>query len=195
LDGLSKAVRHLIAFAASFLLACGQQPSTNSTPPESSDENASTGLSLSKNGGTAMKTPREECEELMSAVVPFAEQMLSQHREFYPFGAAMAPDGQIVSVGGHTGDEHLRKQDVLALLEKGYREEAKLGKYKATVLVIDMLVIPPGKDVKQDAIAARLDHRDGYSVVVLFPYTIGPSGNVAIEPPFAIKGEHNIFSR
>jgi len=190
-------MRHLITFAAFLLLGCGHQQSStsSSTPPERSVENASTALSPSKNGGTAMKTPKEECEELMSAVVPFAEQMLSQHREFHPFGGAMAPDGQIVSVGGHTGDEHPPSQDLIALLEKGFQEGAKMGKYKATALVIDMLVIPPGKDVKQDAIAVRLDHRDGYSVVVLFPYTIGPRGNVAIEPPFATKGEQNIFSR
>jgi len=55
------------------------------------------------------------------------------------------------------------------------------------------LVIPSGKDVKQDAIAVRLDHRDGYSVIVVFPYTIGPAGNVALEAPYAAKGEQKIF--
>ncbi len=131
----------------------------------------------------------------MSSVVPFAEEMLSQHREFYPFGGAMASDGKIVALGGDTGTEHPASQDVIALLEKGFQDGARTGKYKATALVIDMLVVPPGKAAKQDAIAVRLDHRDGYSVVVVFPYAIGPAGDVEIEAPYAVKGEEKIFSR
>jgi hypothetical protein len=38
------------------------------------------------------KTPKEECEELLSSAMPFAERMLSRHREFYPYGnAAIEP--------------------------------------------------------------------------------------------------------
>ena len=186
-----------IALVSALLLGCGhQQTSDSSSPPrERKAESAFKPPSPDKSDGTAMKTPKEECEELMGSVVPFAEQMLSRHREFYPFGAAMAPDGRITAVGGHTGDEHPASQEVITLLEKGFQEDARTGKYKATALVIDMLVIPPGKDIKQDAIAVRLDHRDGYSVVVVFPYTIGPAGHVVIEAPYAVKGEQKIFSR
>jgi hypothetical protein len=141
-----------------------------------------------------MKTPKEECEELMSSALPFAKQMLSQHREFYPFGGAMAADGKIIAVGGDTASEHPASQEVIALLEKGFQDGARTGKYKATAMVVDMLVIPPGKTAKQDAIAVLLDHRDGYSVVVVYPYVIGPAGEVAIESPYAVKGAGKIFS-
>lgn len=142
-----------------------------------------------------MKSPKEECEELMNSVVPFAEQMLSQHREFYPFGGAMAPDGRLVAVGGHVGSEHPPSADVVALLEEGLRQGAKEGAYKATALVIDMLVVPPGKNAKQDAIAVRLDHRDRYSIVVMFPYAVAATGHVTLEAPFAMAGEERIFPR
>jgi hypothetical protein len=142
-----------------------------------------------------MKTPKEECEELMRSVMPFAKQMLTQHREFYPFGGAMAADGQIVSIGGDTGERHPKSQEVISVLEQGFKEDARAGKYKATALVVDMLVVPPGKDVKQDAIAVRLDHRDGYSVIVVFPYVIDPTGDLTVGPPYAVKGEQRIFSR
>src|SRR5262245_5639067 len=39
------------------------------------------------------KSAKEDCEDLMNAVLPFAREMLSKHREFYPFGAAMSPSG------------------------------------------------------------------------------------------------------
>jgi hypothetical protein len=146
------------------------------------------------------KTPilmsaKEECELLMNSAVPFARHMLAQHREFLPYGEGMAADGQIVAIAGDTGEEHPASQAVIDVLEKGFRESARAGKYKATALVIDMRVVPPGKDAKQDAIAVRLDHRDGYSVIVVFPYTIGAGGELTIEEPFAVKGEHSIFAQ
>lgn len=187
-------VRLLITFAvAGTLLGCGHRQASNDQSP--APQSAFTPSSLGNSGDAAMKTPKEDCEELMSSVVPFAQQMLSQHREFYPFGGAMRSDGQIVAVGGDAGSEHPASQDVIALLEQGLQEGARTGKYKATALVIGMLVIPPGKTAKQDAIAVRLDHRDGYSVVVVIPYAIASGGKVALDPPYAVKGDEKIFSR
>jgi hypothetical protein len=129
----------------------------------------------------------------MSSVVPFAEEMLARHREFYPFGGTMSASGEIAHMGGWTGDEHPPSEEIVALLEDGFREGAVQGRYKATALVVDVLVIPPGKSVKQDAIAVRLDHRDSYSVQVLFPYSFSSSGELLVEDPFAVKGEGRIF--
>jgi len=41
-----------------------------------------------------------ECESLMSAVLPFAEQMLREHGEFFPYGVALKVDGQLASLQG-----------------------------------------------------------------------------------------------
>jgi hypothetical protein len=125
---------------AAALLGCGHRRAANDLAPTPASD-----------GGAAMKTPKEECEALMSAVVPFAQRMLSQYREFYPFGGAMGTDGKIVEVGASTGSEHPASQDLVALLEAGFREGARTGRYRATALVIDMLVVPPGKTDKQDA--------------------------------------------
>jgi hypothetical protein len=139
--------------------------------------------------------PKEECEELMNAVLPFAQEMLSKHREFYPFGGTMSPSGEIGQVGGWTGDEHPPSSELIKVLEEGFREGAGLGKYKATALVVDVRAVPPGKSAKQDAIAVRLDHRDNYSVQVIFPYSFGPSGALQLEDPFAVPGEGRIFAK
>lgn len=140
-----------------------------------------------------MKSPQEECEDLMNSVLPFAKLMLRKEREFFPYGGAMTPDGQMIDVGADTGDEHPASKEVLAVLEKGFQDAAKTGKYKATAIVVDMLVVPPGKSAKQDAIAVRLDHRDGFSAIVFFPYVLGSDGALAVEAPFAVKGEQRIF--
>jgi hypothetical protein len=51
------------------------------------------------------KTEKAELEKLLGAALPFAEQMLTKHAEFYPYGATMDPKGKITNVGGYTDDE------------------------------------------------------------------------------------------
>ena len=142
-----------------------------------------------------MTDPKAECEDVMNAVLPFAEEMLTKHSEFFPFGGTMSADGEIAHTGGWTGDEHPASTEVIELLENGFRAGAARGEYKATALVYDIRTIPPGKEEKQDAIAVALDHRDDYSVVVIFPYSFTLDGQLEIEAPFATRGENKIFTQ
>ena len=43
-------------------------------------------------GGVGVARP--DLDALMSALLPFAQRMLSKHGEFYPFGAAIDREGQ-----------------------------------------------------------------------------------------------------
>ncbi len=47
-------------------------------------------------------TQKRELEQLLSATLPFAEKMLTNHGEFYPYGATMSSNGKISAVGGYT---------------------------------------------------------------------------------------------
>jgi hypothetical protein len=47
-----------------------------------------------------MANCKDECEALMSALLPVAEQMLSEHRVLRPFGCTLSVADQIVQVGG-----------------------------------------------------------------------------------------------
>ena len=140
-----------------------------------------------------MVDPKSDCEDVLNSVLPFAVEMLTQHREFFPFGGTMSADGQIVHTGGWTGEEHPESTEVIELLEKGFRAGAVRGEYKATAIVYDIRTIPPGKQDKQDAIAVALDHRENYSAIVIFPYSFAPDGQLDIETPFAMKGDSKIF--
>jgi hypothetical protein len=144
--------------------------------------------------GEHMADPKTECEKLMNAALPFAEEMLTKHREFFPFGSTMSTDGEIAQLGGWTGDEQLPSNEVIELLQEGFRSGAERRQYKATALVYDILTIPPGKREKQDAIAVAMDHRDDYSVIVIFSYSFNSDGKLEIEAPFMTKGENKIFS-
>src|SRR5262249_44675146 len=119
-----------------------------------------------------MSSPKEDCEVLMNSVLPFAEQMLTTYGEFIPFGGAMRPDGELISVGGDDGNEHPKSVDIIALMKEAYVAAARSGEYKATAIVYDVRITLPATGDKSDAIAVSLDHRDNYSIVVFFPYRL-----------------------
>jgi hypothetical protein len=59
---------------------------------------------------------KADVEALMNDLLPFAEKMLREHKEFLPFGGHMKLDGTIVWEGAHDGREHPPSQDLIDLL-------------------------------------------------------------------------------
>jgi hypothetical protein len=137
--------------------------------------------------------PKADCEILMNSVTPFAKQMLRSHGEFLPFGGAMRPGGELVSVAGYDGDEHPQSSDVIRLIKDGFVEAARQGQFVATALVYDVRMKLPSTGDKSDAISVSLNHRDNYSIVVIFPYKID-NGELTLGDAFAQKGEADIFA-
>jgi hypothetical protein len=142
--------------------------------------------------GQAVRDAKAECEVLLNEAMPFAEKMLREHGEFYPYGYEMKPAGAIKLVAGYTGTDHPKSQLIIDLLVEGFKQDAVAKRIKATALVYDMLVVPPGASVKSNAIAVALDHRDNYSVIVIFPYVLD-HGNLTVGAPFVEKGESRVF--
>jgi hypothetical protein len=154
-------------------------------------------VSLSFVGGTLLAQNDQQCqkhdpEQLLSAAVPFAEQMLAKHGEYFPYGSSIYGDGNISAVGGYTGGEHPKSTEVIDLLRAGFRREAEAGKLRARALVYDIRTVPPGKTEKTGAIAVELDHRGGMSIVVVYPYAIS-CGKAILGESYAAKGEGKIF--
>jgi len=143
-------------------------------------------------GATPVPTAKSQCEELLNVVLPFAEKMLAAHGEFYPFGASMKLDGQIVQVAAYEGREHPPSQPLIAQLREAFTAEARSGSIIASATAYDVRTIPPGSTTKSDAVAIELDHRDRYSVVVFFPYAI-QGRTVRVGTAFTEKGEFRIF--
>lgn len=136
--------------------------------------------------------PKSQCEQLMNSTLPFAEQMLSKRGEFFPYGGTLQADGTIVSVAGYDGRERPPSQPIIDLLRHEFHAEAAKGRIIASALVYDVRTVPPGRSEKTDAIAVELDHRDNYSVVVYFPYSLA-GRKLQIASPFATKGMGHVF--
>jgi hypothetical protein len=137
---------------------------------------------------------KSDCEKLMNAVLPIAKRMLSEFGEFYPYGGYMKPSGEIVHVGADDEEtDHPKSKDLLYVLRHSFSEMAATSACKATAIVYDVRVVPPGTVEKSDAIEVCLEHVDGYSAEVFLPYEIGQGGRVTWGSMFAQQGERDIF--
>jgi hypothetical protein len=135
---------------------------------------------------------KSDCEDLMNAGLPFAEKMLGEHGEFFPYGRAMRPNGEIVYVAGYDGREHPPSLDIIQLIKSAFVKGANDGSYLATALIYDVRIAITDPDEKKDAVAVSLNHRDGYSVIVMFPYRLD-GVNVVFGEALAQAGEADIF--
>ncbi|HHP0460851.1 MULTISPECIES: hypothetical protein [Vibrio harveyi group] len=112
---------------------------------------------------------KEDALHLFDSVLPFAEKMLAEYGEFYPYGAAMTLTGDVVDVSVFEGNEYPPSSEIIDLLNSAFLKAAASRQYSTTAVVYDVrITLPSGKD--SDAIAVNLDHNSGYSIVVYLPY-------------------------
>lgn len=81
-----------------------------------------------------MKSPTAESEDLMSSALPLAKRMLAEYGEFLPYGEAIDRAGKFIAIGASDGREHPPSKDMIKILKDGFKDDAKAGKCKATVL-------------------------------------------------------------
>jgi hypothetical protein len=136
---------------------------------------------------------RADLNSLLGTMLPFAQDMLAQHGEFYPFGATMSAAGEIKQTAASTGEEHPNSQELIELLVGAYRAQAKNKKVRAVGICLDVRTIAPGETEKTDAICARLRHSDSESLDVFLPYQKDEAGEITFGELFATQGDQDIF--
>jgi len=145
---------------------------------------------------TPTQQPKADCEVVMNFGLPLVEELLKRHGEFLPFGAAMRPNGEIVCLGAYDGREVPSLAgafaEIIRFLKDNFIDGARRQEYMATALFYEVGFTLPSSSERRDAVAVSLNHRDGYSVIVLLPYTIEDSG-VVYDAPHAQPGEADIF--
>ena len=140
-----------------------------------------------------MNKAKDDCESLLGHLLPFVEQTLAQNREFFPVAAVMLQSEEIQLVAPGEGDEEPESEDLIDLLNDGFRDGVQKGEYRATCVAFDAIATPPDKDAEQDTVICNLDHKDNYSVKVCFPYHFDADDELVIEEPFAVEGDYEIF--
>ncbi len=141
----------------------------------------------------AMSHP--DLDQLLNALLPFAQQMLAKHGEFYPFGSSMKPAGEIVAVGvgAHDGGEYPPSQRLIDQMTGAFRQQASAGQLRAAGICYDVRTIPPGQTEKCNAICAGLEHQSGQAVDVYVPYKRGWFGKIQYGELFAARRSPQFF--
>src|SRR5947209_11910257 len=138
-------------------------------------------------------TAKLDAEKLMNTMLPLAETMLKEYGEFYPYGGYMKWNGETVDIGVQDPDSEFPKsKDLLYLLKSSLREVVSTRQCKATAMVLNVVVGLPNSQLKSDAVKVCLEHADGYTAEVFFPYELS-NNEVKYGESFAQKGSRVVF--
>jgi hypothetical protein len=75
---------------------------------------------------SASHMAQDDLDGLLNLTLPFAQQMLDQRREFYPFAGTINNSGEPSLVAGDPGQgNHPASADVLATLVEAFRAKRK----------------------------------------------------------------------
>lgn len=136
---------------------------------------------------------KEESERLVNHLLPLAKEMLTRYGEFYPYAAYMTPEGEIVDMGADDPDtEYPKSKDLIYVLRSSLEEVASAGQCRAGAIVLNVTVHLSESQRKSDAVQIFVDHVDGYSAEVFFPYEI-VDNRVVYGQTFAQEGRHELF--
>jgi hypothetical protein len=141
----------------------------------------------------AQPTPeaRQDYNALLDSLMPFAEEMLKKHGEFFPFGAVISPTGEVTAHSTFDGNEQPESEAVIASLVQVFQGEAREGKIRAAGICYDGRIVQDGKKV--DAVIFTLEHNSGNATKTFVPYTKGFFGKIRLGQLTAQLEEPKIF--
>jgi len=128
-------------------------------------------------------------DALLNAALPFAQQQLAKHGEFFPYGVALSKDGQIGMFAGYTGTKRPPSTEVLEILYEGLRSTSEANRGAAVVADVRL------KGEGTDAIQVEVEHREGISLRVFLPYRKKRFGGLETGQMRAEEGERRIWAR
>jgi hypothetical protein len=134
---------------------------------------------------------KQDYNALIQALMPFAEQMLKEHGEFLPFGAAVSVAGDASGHMTYDGREMPPSEEVIASLVQAFQEAARGGTIRAAGVCYDGRIVQDGKKV--DAVIIILEHASGNASKAFVPYTKGLFGKYRFGQLIAELEEPKIF--
>lgn len=140
-----------------------------------------------------MAEPTDEIQELLNFLLPYAEQMLNEHGEFYPYAAALDSDGELSAVGADMGGDPPDVGEVLLALHEGLREQAADGTIRASGIAADVTLTDPDSGETTDAVQVELDHAEADAVDIFVPYETEAEG-IKFGELVAAQGREPVFA-
>lgn len=137
----------------------------------------------------------KEYNDLLDALLPFGQQMLNKHGEFYPYAAVVGGEGAVTLVAGHLGEERPQPTELLEFLLQALRKQVVEEECRAAGVCVNVSVVDPRNGQKGDALHFIFEHSAGDAFEVYFPYRKRFLRGFQFEKPFAQTSEPRIFER
>lgn len=145
-----------------------------------------------------MTATPEQLQSLLTYCVDFATTMLTDSEEFYPFGAALDPAGEIKAVGAYNGEEHPKPSELYGLLSEAFVRDASSGQIFGAALAANVDVPAEFSGPLPDAVRVTLEGAD-FARLIYWPYQIVRKGlfkkqvEVRFAEPFAVETAPQFF--
>lgn len=132
-----------------------------------------------------------ECDRMFDVALPFAQDMLADYGEFYPYAMKMLDDGSTQGVAIRPGKvARPRSKTIVDTLYQ--RLGAERETLRAVAVVADVLLT--SNTSPMDAIRIDVEHRDGVAIAVLVPYVKkGEHERPDFGEPRATYGERRLW--
>jgi hypothetical protein len=139
--------------------------------------------------------PKKEAERLLEAGFPFAQEMLEEHGEFYPFGALINADDSLNMVAGHEEGAKIPAETVVKNLMLGFLAGASEKQFRVVAVFSNVTVgIGEGEETEESsAILAGIEHESGYCINVFLPYELKEDNNPTYGELIAAPREGAVF--
>ncbi len=137
---------------------------------------------------------RQDMDTLLNVLVPFAQKMIKEKGDFFPFGASMHINGKISPDGAY--DNNLgQSQNLIDILKKSYQTQKQEDTLRASGICFDCKVNDPRENSKKkvDAIAVTFEHIKGIALIYYLPNNKGLFGKVKYGTAFACPTQKTIF--
>jgi hypothetical protein len=112
---------------------------------------------------SASQQAQDDLDGLVNAALPFAQQMLDKHGEFFPFAVAVDvhSDTRMIMADPALGERPPSAEVLATILQELQRTRDE---FRAVARVADVCM------ADSDAVRVELEHSEGPSMAVLLPY-------------------------
>ncbi|MEN3323470.1 hypothetical protein VP395_07000 [Mariniflexile soesokkakense] len=119
----------------------------------------------------------------------FAEKMLNNAKEYYPFGAKINNNGELIAVGYKDNESDFpESQKVIDELTAEFERELNIGEIKAYGLTYDVRVQTDSLKDKTDAILIDIYHRNSNEIPkYYFTYSWNKNNELIFGESFGMK--------
>ena len=127
-------------------------------------------------------------KQLKEFLFPFAQKMLKEHDEFFPFAAAVEKSGKLVGVNASEGTEHPNSTDVANMLLALWTTEVA-PEHRSFGICMDIR-FPISANEKSDALKIMLRSRTERARDVIVPYHKEAGGSYVFLGPMFYQPEN-----